>query len=200
MPSLLLNSKNGGIRIVQWVLCPLFFRQVVIQISAANSLTSYRSLLGPLAWSVLERVPESVPENGGVRRTPNTLGDTPRETSGPKGLRDSCSWTGSSQDWRFWIDDCVLGWHVCRIKFPPPPPETKWTRYEKWFEKCETWWTFWIFFFSAWGRGRGSARRWQGVGRFFLENPKERGGSLGWVRAGGRGAGRLFVGNLGGGG
>ena len=36
-----------------------------------------------------------------LRRTPpvfgDTLGDTPRDTSGPKGPRDSCSWPGSSQ-------------------------------------------------------------------------------------------------------
>ena len=63
------------------------------------------------------------------------------------------------------------------------------------------WWTFRIFliFFSARGSGKGSPRSWEGGGRFFIENPRR----VGVSRAGGgggRGAGRVFAGNLGGGG
>ena len=55
-------------------------------------------------------------------------------------------------------------------------------------------------FFSARGRGRGSPRRREGGGNFLLKIPGGGGGSPGWVGAGGRGAGRVFAGNFGGGG
>ena len=53
--------------------------------------------------------------------------------------------------------------------------------------------------FSARGRGRGSPKRWRGGDDFLLKIPGG-GGSPRWVGAGGRGARRVFAGNLEGGG
>ena len=54
--------------------------------------------------------------------------------------------------------------------------------------------------FSGRGWGRGSPRRREGGGvRLFMENPRRGGGLRVDVGGGGRGAGRVFAGNLGGG-
>ena len=69
------------------------------------------------------------------------------------------------------------------------------------FEELKTWWTFRIFFiFSARGRGRGSPGR-QGWGRSIFYW-KSQGGGGGCLPGGEQGekAGRVSVGNLGGGG
>ena len=56
-----------------------------------------------------------------------------------------------------------------------------------------------FYFFSPRGRGRGCPRRRDGGGGdFSMENPRR--GVSRWVGAGGRGAGRVFAENLGGGG
>ena len=70
-------------------------------------------------------------------------------------------------------------------------------------QRSFTWWTFRIFliFFCS-GEGKGSPRRREGGGDFFNGKSQE-GGFSGWVwgvyGGGGRGAGRVFAGNLWGG-
>ena len=70
--------------------------------------------------------------------------------------------------------------------------------------KCQTWWTFRIFFiFFCLGEGKGeSVAPGRGGGRVFYWNSQEGGGGVLPARGGGgwRGAGRVSAGNLGGGG
>ena len=65
-----------------------------------------------------------------------------------------------------------------------------------------SWWTFRIFFFFCSGEGKGEPKGPGGGGGTIFHGKSQEGG--GWcprrVGAGGRGAGRLFEGNLGGGG
>ena len=50
----------------------------------------------------------------------HTLGDTPRDTSGPKGSRDSCSWPGSSQSMVYRPLVCTKSWLPFCVAFAPP--------------------------------------------------------------------------------
>ena len=52
-------------------------------------------------------------------------------------------------------------------------------------------------YMHAWGRGKGISRRWEGGGRFLIENPRR--GPPGQVGEGGDGVRRVFAGILGGG-
>ena len=61
--------------------------------SIGNSQTRY-SLSGPSGGPRTQFVGHSLSHTPVFR---DTLGDTPRDTSGPKGPRDSCGWSGSSQ-------------------------------------------------------------------------------------------------------